>query len=212
MIQDALAEARSELAALETRRVELESLIARAEAALGGKDQASTSTEDLTLHQALALVLREAKRPMTPRELADVVNSRGLYRTREGSPVEVNQIHARINNYPDLFEKAGSTVNLKESPMLSTLAPSISLYRDDDDGFFAWQSANPAGLFINTYRNPSPSYLVLHKSGCPHFKGSPELQWTVDYVKLCSGNRSDLEQWARQTVGGDTTLCGTCFG
>jgi len=60
----------------------------------------------MTLHEALAQILREnGNAPMTARALADVVNDRGLYRTRDGSPVEVNQIHARTKNYQDLFEK-----------------------------------------------------------------------------------------------------------
>ncbi len=57
---------------------------------------------------------------MTARSLADAVNDRGLYRTRDGSPVEVNQIHARTNNYQDMFEKDGTLICLKEeSPRLT---------------------------------------------------------------------------------------------
>jgi hypothetical protein len=41
------------------------------------------------------------------RQLADAVNERGLYRKRDGSPVEVNQVHARTSNYEALFEKNG---------------------------------------------------------------------------------------------------------
>jgi hypothetical protein len=97
--------------------------------------------------------------------------------------------------------------------MLTSLSPNTRLCRDDDEGFFAWQDENPEGFFINTYRNPSPNYLVLHKSGCSHFKGSPDLQWTTgDQVKLCSQSRSELERWAKDTVDGRITLCGTCFG
>jgi hypothetical protein len=37
-----------------------------------------------------------------------------LYRKRDGSPVEVDQVHARTNNYANLFEKNGSAIRLKE--------------------------------------------------------------------------------------------------
>jgi hypothetical protein len=57
----------------------------------------------VTLHEALELIPRESKTPITARQLADAVNERGLYRTRDGSPVEVNQIHARTSNYEALF-------------------------------------------------------------------------------------------------------------
>jgi hypothetical protein len=42
---------------------------------------------------------------MTARALADAVNGRGLYRKKDGSPVEINQVRARTNNYHDLFRK-----------------------------------------------------------------------------------------------------------
>lgn len=210
MIEEALAEARAELGELDARRTELEALIAQGESALG-TPSTPADEETMTLHNALIRVLREEKRPMTPRELADAVNARGLYRKRDGSAVEVNQIHARINNYPELFHKDGGLIALKESPMLTTLPPNVTLFVDDDTGFFDWQEKNPEGHFINTYRRPTRTYLVLHRSACSHFKGSPELNWTSDYVKLCSMNREDLEAWAADTVGGEATLCGTCF-
>ncbi len=150
---------------------------------------------------------------MTARELADSVNRRRLYRKRDGSPVEVNQVHARINNYGDLFEKDGSKIRLKEGTrVLATDTPNLVMFKDDDDAFFEWQDAHPEGEFINTERKPNPNYLVLHKSGCPHFKGSDSVHWTKDYVKIASTDHSALETWARGTVGGEITLCGTCFG
>ena len=94
MIRVALADARAELAALDVRRSELEVLISQGEAALGDA-YPSIGKTTMTLHEALAQILREnGNSPMTARSLADAVNDRGLYRTRAGSPVEVNQIHA----------------------------------------------------------------------------------------------------------------------
>ena len=42
----------------------------------------------------------QGNRWMRAREIADLVNERKLYRKGDGSPVDVNQIHARTNNYP----------------------------------------------------------------------------------------------------------------
>jgi HB1, ASXL, restriction endonuclease HTH domain len=222
MIEEALVGARSELETVEARRRELLDQIAQAEAILGGgpptppagAPSAAPEGGPLTLHEALARVLEDAgNEGMSARELADAVNRRGLYRKRNGSPVEVNQVHARINNYGNLFEKDGSKIRLKEGTrVLATDTPNLVMFKDDDDAFFEWQDAHTEGEFINTERKPNPNYLVLHKSGCPHFKGSDSVHWTKDYVKIASTDHSALETWARGTVGGEITLCGTCFG
>jgi hypothetical protein len=213
MIQKALADAEAELASLRAREAALEAQIAQAHAALGAPVSAVVGDEPRTLHEALTLVLREAPNGLTARELADRVNDRRLYRKRDGSPVEANQVQARVNNYGQLFEKSDSLIRLREeSPMLSTTPAGCTLYRDDDDGFFDWLAANPDGYFINTERNPKPNYLVLHRPQCPHFKGGGDVHWTKDYVKVCSTNRGELEEWTADTVGGDVTLCRSCFG
>jgi hypothetical protein len=168
----------------------------------------------MTLHQALALVLQEhGNEPMTARALADAVNDRGLYRKKDGSAVEVNQVHARTNNYQDLFEKDGSLIRLRtESPMLANHPQTITVFKDDDRGFFGWLDRHPDGYLINCDRAPKPNYLVLHRPSCPHFDRGPGVRWTKDYIKVCSAERADLEEWAAGTVGGEVTLCSRCFG
>jgi hypothetical protein len=118
--EEALAEAEAELERLDARRAELIELIGRARAALGlsgaspGVD--TPGARPLTLHKALAQVLRERGNAwMTARELADEVNTRALYRRRDGSPVEANQVHARTKNYTDLFEKESSQIRLRDA-------------------------------------------------------------------------------------------------
>lgn len=92
----------------------------------------------------------------------------------------------------------------------AALPASITCFQDDDTGFLRWREANPGGYFLNTERKPRASYLILHRSGCPHFTGSP-LHWTRDYIKFCSPDRTDLETWAADATGGDVTHCRTCF-
>jgi hypothetical protein len=75
-----------------------------------------------------------------------------------------------------------------------------------------WLEGHPDGYFVNTERNLKPNYLVLHRPDFPHFKGSESLHWTKDYVKICSTDRAELEEWAANTVGGEVTLCRSCFG
>lgn len=96
--------------------------------------------------------------------------------------------------------------------MVVTLPTSIRRFKDDDRGFLAWLRINPDGYFINSERNPRPNYLILHRPGCSHFTGNPALRWTRSYIKFCSANRAELEEWAIGTVGGEATLCPTCMG
>lgn len=66
----------------------------------------------MTLHYAIEAALSEAGRAMTTAELAERVNTSGLYKKRDGSPVTPFQIHGRTRKYPQLFSKAGSTISL----------------------------------------------------------------------------------------------------
>jgi hypothetical protein len=100
---------RNAIQSAKTCERELEALVARAKAALGEEVEPPRSeSERLALHEAIELILRENGNGwMTTRELADQVNQRQLYRKRDGSPVESNQIHAHTKNYTALFEKDG---------------------------------------------------------------------------------------------------------
>ena len=116
-LEAGLAEAEAELEQLDARRAELLALIGQANAALGlavAATAGDSGARGPTLHDALAQLLREHGNDwMTARELADEVNARSMYRKRDGSPVEANQVHARTKNYTDLFEKDGSRVRLR---------------------------------------------------------------------------------------------------
>ena len=117
-LEAGLAEAEGELMQLDERRAELITLIAQGRAALGLDAVLLTATgpamDRLTLHEALAQVLRErANAWAKARELADEVNARRLYVRRDGRAVEVNQVHARVKNYPQLFEKDGPNIRLR---------------------------------------------------------------------------------------------------
>lgn len=59
--------------------------------------------EEMTLHEAIAQVLREAGHPLTVSEIASEVNAQKLYTRGDGLPVPSNQISARVKNYPGLF-------------------------------------------------------------------------------------------------------------
>jgi chorismate mutase len=115
-IEAALAEAESELAALDTRRGELTSLIARAKAVLGSPIEGSAAKPAgrMTLHHAMQLVISERGNEWTSvHDLAREINSRRLYEKRDRTAVDPSQVHARANKYPQLFDKDGPNVRLR---------------------------------------------------------------------------------------------------
>ena len=123
-LEAALADAERELEELSQRQNELEAVIARARAALGAPGTHPVATQHappalsdrgghaarqarLTLHEAMALVLRENNnRWMSVHELANQINERSLYEKRDRSLVDPTQIHARASKYPTMFEKS----------------------------------------------------------------------------------------------------------
>lgn len=118
-IGDALHEAEQELAACRNRCTELEELIALAKGALDHREM-EKEREDreavgkVTLHEEMAEILAEnGNKGMRARELARAVNMRGRYAKRDGSPVEINQIHARVHNNPHLFRRENFKIYMR---------------------------------------------------------------------------------------------------
>ena len=63
----------------------------------------------MTLHDAMHKVIRESPdRRLRASEIIAEIERQGLYRMRDGRVPESQQIHARANHYPHLFEKDGS--------------------------------------------------------------------------------------------------------
>ena|SRR5690554_784735 len=73
----------------------------------------------MTLHEAIEMILQETGRPMSTREIADVVNKRTLYTRRDGLPVPASQISARIGNYENLFSKEQGKIKLVKDDIVS---------------------------------------------------------------------------------------------
>jgi hypothetical protein len=116
-LKTALADAERRLVELRAEEVELEQLIARARKELGieGAQVNGVPVGHVTLHEAMAHVLRQhGGEGMRAREIAVAVTESGLYRKKDGSTLEPNQIHARVNRHGDLFAKNGSLITLKQ--------------------------------------------------------------------------------------------------
>lgn len=83
---------------------------------------------------------------------------------------------------------------------------------DDDAGYQRWLATHLDGFVLNTERQPTATYLMLHRATCHTISGAPARgsRWTADYVKHC-GNRNELERFACQDVGGAANPCGICI-
>jgi TIR domain len=104
--------------------------------------------------------------------------------------------------------RPGGKASPRPADASGALPAPLTRFRDDDAGFRRWREDNPDGYFLNTEHNPGPGYLMLHRSGCPHFTRSP-LHWTKDYIKFCAPDQASLEEWA--STLGDLRYCRTCF-
>lgn len=67
--------------------------------------KAEAKRSNYTLQEAMKIVLLEqTDQKMHAAKLADEIHERGLYYKKNGGKAQYNQIRARANNYPDLFE------------------------------------------------------------------------------------------------------------
>ncbi len=106
----ALAQAQGDVADLARRVALLEVLVA---VRGGGVAAPARISDGLTLHEAMVEVLRgEPHRMLRAGDLAREIERRGLYRMRDGRPVESQQIHARVNHYHGMFTKEGTFIKL----------------------------------------------------------------------------------------------------
>lgn len=116
-IEADLAEARLSLERVISELVEAERSVKTFEALLGLSPATLHETTvpegRTTLHEAMRQVLQSApNRRMPAGDLAATINRRGLYRMRDGRPVEPQQIHARVGHYGHMFERDGRGIGL----------------------------------------------------------------------------------------------------
>ncbi|WP_458040931.1 MULTISPECIES: GIY-YIG nuclease family protein [Bacteria] len=81
------------------------------------------------LHDAMEKVLLEAGRPLKSNEIAEHINTRGLYDKRDGSPVQPDQVRARARKCSHLFAQATGTIGLTQwggSPLAQLTLPKPS--------------------------------------------------------------------------------------
>ena len=90
----------------------------------------------------------------------------------------------------------------------------MQIFKEEDDaGYVAWLASHPDGFVVNANSTPTPTYLKLHRANCftistDAFRGK---SWTeAGFLKACARDRSELERWSRETVGGELDPCKKC--
>jgi hypothetical protein len=69
----------------------------------------------MTLHEAIIKLMQQTGKSMTTGEIAAALNQNGWYSKKDNSEISAFQIHGRTKNYPQYFDRQGSTVILKGS-------------------------------------------------------------------------------------------------
>lgn len=77
----------------------------------------------MTLHASIEKLLRQTGRPMTTQQIADELNKNNWYQKKDGSTIQVFQIHGRTKNYASIFDLDGSTVSLNGQSTTKEKAP-----------------------------------------------------------------------------------------
>lgn len=78
----------------------------------------------MTLHEAIYQTLIEADRPMTAREVAEIINSQGLYFRRDKTPLTAKEIIARISQHPQEFDYIQGEIILAQNSSWSEILKS----------------------------------------------------------------------------------------
>jgi hypothetical protein len=72
---------------------------------------------------------------------------------------------------------------------------------------------HPGGVVVNTRRRLDPGYMVLHRACCFHIMvhENPAAFTGSGYIKACSNDPGELEDWVRKQGGrGFTKRCSHC--
>lgn len=115
-VERAVHGAEQELERCRARCKNLEELISRGRAVLGVESSSSSENSgNLTMHDAMVLVLRDHPDGLPAPDLLREIMERGLYSTRKGTPPGVGQIHARVGSYPHLFVREAGHIRLRRA-------------------------------------------------------------------------------------------------
>ncbi len=94
----------------------------------------------------------------------------------------------------------------------------IEEFRDNDKEYQKWLSENPNGFVVNTQRNCSSDYMVLHRSTCFLICKYTDIARPVggfterQYIKICSSSIDELKDHIKDRYGANnfSKICSRC--
>lgn len=97
-------------------------------------------------------------------------------------------------------------------PTPDSAGTEIERFDRDDEGYLRWVVANPDGFVLNLPRSGGISETRLHRADCRTITGEPARgeTWTGDYLKLASGEKWRLDDWATEELGSAPVRCPIC--
>lgn len=81
----------------------------------------------MTLHVAIEKLLKEKGTSLSTIEIAAELNKNKWYQKKDGSEISSFQIHGRTRKYPNIFDRQGSLVSLKNGVFQSKHKPAKKL-------------------------------------------------------------------------------------
>lgn len=73
---------------------------------------------------------------------------------------------------------------------------------NDEKEYLFWLERHPKGFVVNSYKKPLSSFLMLHCADCGTINSKKGNHTTHDYIKICSRDRKELENWSQNIIGG----------
>lgn len=72
----------------------------------------------------------------------------------------------------------------------------------NENGYKKWIKENSNGYVVNSYRHPGPNYLYLNRADCGKIKkiNANANFLTIDYMKTCSLDKTELQTWAWEQI------------
>lgn len=131
----------------------------------------------MTLHAAMKKVLLQAGRPLKAVELSEEIKTLDLYRKRDGSPVQPDQVRARARTYPHLFTQAAGAIGLVswgDGHQVRSASP--RLQGEQALGPIAPPELLPHGVLQTCRSSSQPTRIQTRGDDRPH---SPEPSWPL---------------------------------
>lgn len=79
---------------------------------------------------------------------------------------------------------------------------------NDEKEYLFWLDRHPKGFVVNS--NKKHSFLMLHRAVCGTINSKKGNYTTHAYIKICSRDRKELENWAQTIIGNTLSICEHC--